>query len=84
MPVVAPAGRVRENRARLGCAIRRSVTTTLESGVSLVDQPAYLDLKGEAGIERRIQLTVSTERQNDLVLPRLDETDPFLPGIQRE
>ena len=55
-----------------GCAIRRSVTETSETGASLLRVPATLT-QCAAGEEREIRFLISTEKAVDLVLLRIDE-----------
>jgi PAS domain-containing protein len=54
-----------------GCAIRRSVAQTYETGQRLVGVPALMHC-GRAGEEQDIAMRISTEMLGDIVLLRLD------------
>lgn len=54
-----------------GCAIRRSVAHTYETGESLENVPALLHC-GREGEEQDIAMRISTEMMGDIVLLRLD------------
>jgi PAS domain-containing protein len=57
----------------VGCAIRRAITTTLDTGEDMVGQRSYVDRTRPDGTSERTKLLLSTERANDLVLLRIDE-----------
>lgn len=54
-----------------GCAIRRSVMETLQTGKSLVKTPAYLN-RGTLDNYQRTDFLISTEKISGLVLLRID------------
>ena len=56
------------------CTIRRTVTETLDTGLSRVCVPAYLQ-QGRPGHSRRVELLISTERAGSHVLLRIDMLD---------
>ena len=57
-----------------GCTIRRTVTETLDTGLSQVCVPACLQ-QGRPGHSRRVELLISTERAGSHVLLRIDMLD---------
>jgi hypothetical protein len=61
-----------------GCAIRRSVTTTHETGLSRTRVPAHL-VPGTADKPDRIDLTISTQKVEGVVVLRIDAMSPFEP-----
>lgn len=54
------------------CTIRLTVTDTFQTGESHIKVPAYPDLNDITG-EKQIQFLISTEKQGDAVLLRIDE-----------
>jgi hypothetical protein len=54
-----------------GCAIRRSVYHTMETGKSLIRVPAVLNY-GEASAPEKIAMHISTEKMGNIVLLRVD------------
>lgn len=54
-----------------GCAIRRSIYHTIETGESLIDVPATLRFARD-GEPQDIAIRISTERMGDVVLLRVD------------
>jgi len=55
----------------LGCAIRRTVTDTLETGDSHLKIPAFVSQE-----DRRLCLSISTEKVSGMVLLRIDRSEP--------
>ncbi len=55
-----------------GCAIRRSVYHTCETGESLIEVPATLR-SGDLGAPLEIAMRISTEKMGDVVLLRVDQ-----------
>lgn len=56
-----------------GCALRRSIAHTYETGESLHDVPALMHC-GEEGRENNLAFRISTERLGDVVMLRIDRT----------
>jgi hypothetical protein len=57
-----------------GCAIRRSVYHTMETGKSLIRVPAVLNC-GEASEPDKIVMHISTEKMGNIVLLRVDAAE---------
>lgn len=57
-----------------GCAIRRSVYHTMETGKSLTRVPAVLNC-GEPSGPEKIGMHISTEKMGNVVLLRIDESE---------
>jgi PAS domain-containing protein len=57
-----------------GCAIRRTVGHTLESGKSFLRVPATLRCEGPKG-DKGTRFLISTEKVGDVVLLRIDDVD---------
>ncbi len=55
-----------------GCAVRRAVIETFESGKSSVKTPAMIDRK-ESGESQETEFVISTEKTAGVVLLRIDE-----------
>ena len=58
-----------------GCAIRRAVMETHETGVPIRNRPAYLNQATPDG-PHRVDLLISTERVGETVVLRIDEMRP--------
>ncbi len=59
----------------LGCTVRLLVEQIMDSGQSLIGQPAHFERKHLDGTVKRTNLVVSAERQGDLVLMRIDQPE---------
>lgn len=57
-----------------GCAIRRSVYQTFETGESLINVPATLRY-GDPSDPQPVAMRISTEKMGDVVLLRIDRMD---------
>lgn len=55
-----------------GCTIRNTVMNTFNSGKSHINVPAYLNI-GNTENPQKIELLISTEKANDVVLLRVDK-----------
>lgn len=64
----------------LGCTLRRTVVTTWETGHSVVNEPTYIDREVTGDGWRRLHLTVSAEKCNDVVLLRIDDLKEIVRG----
>jgi ferredoxin len=61
------------------CAIRNTVTRTVETGESCLRVPAFMDL-GDIGKDFTVRFLISTEKVNGLVLLRIDDAQPCVSG----
>ena len=59
----------------VGCTIRLLVEEVMESGASLKGRPAYYDRLQPDGSVERTELLLSTEKQGEVVLLRIDHPD---------
>jgi hypothetical protein len=58
-----------------GCAIRRSITRTYETGEPQTRVPAVLHRRGKKGHAPDIALTITTVRSGDMVVLRVDAVE---------